>query len=49
MNHKKMHAVIAEASVQWDPSKWDGGIWDSVDSDEVGSPDEFVDVRSAWR
>lgn len=49
MNHKKMHAVIAEAGVQWNPYKWNGDIRVSVDSDEVGSPDEFVDVRPAWR
>lgn len=24
MNHKKMHAVIAEVGVQWDPEKWNG-------------------------
>lgn len=42
MNHEKMHAVIAEAGVQWGLGKWNGGIWDSVDSDEVGSPDESV-------
>lgn len=44
-----MHAVIAEAGVQWDPDKWNGDIWDSVDSDEIGSWDESVDVRPAWR
>lgn len=44
-----MHGVIAEAGVQWDPNKWNGDSWDSVDSDEIGSPDEFVDVRPAWR
>lgn len=49
MNHKKMHAVIADVGVQWDPDKWNGDIWDSVDSDEVGSPGESVDVRPAWR
>lgn len=43
-----MHGVIAEAGVQWDPNKWNGDSWDSVDSDEIGSPDEFVDVRPAW-
>lgn len=48
-NHKEMHGVIAEAGVQWDPNKWNGDSWDSVDSDEIGSPDEFVDVRPAWR
>lgn len=41
-----MHGVIAEAGVQWDPNKWNGDSWDS---DEIGSPDEFVDVRPAWR
>lgn len=49
MKHKKMHAVIAEAGVQWDPDKWNGDIWAAVDSDEVGSQDECVDVRPAWR
>lgn len=49
MKHKKMHAVIAEAGVQWDPDEWNGDIWAAVDSNEVGSRDEFVDVRPAWR
>lgn len=37
MKHKKMHAVIAEAGVQWDPDEWNGDIWAAVDSSEVGS------------
>lgn len=44
-----MHAVIAEAGVQWHPDTWNGDIWDSVDSDEVGSPRELLDARPAWR
>lgn len=33
----------------WEPGKWDGGIWDSTDSDEAGSPDEFMNVKSVIR
>ena len=49
MNHKKVHAIIADAGVQWDPEKWDGDIWDSTDSDEAGSADEFIDAKPVWR
>lgn len=43
MNKNKVHAVIAEAGLQWDLDQWDRDIWDSTDPDDSGS-DKTIDI-----